>query len=147
MNFTDLQGETHRDLTIPNIEYSAAGIYRVRMENALETANAFARLSVRPSPRLEITEVMSQACSPRGFDWWELTNTNAEPVNLSKKIGKYYVPSATTSSIINSIYSHGLRKCTAKTLEQPSCPGLSEMFTYAQFGFTHSPFNRNSRRS
>jgi len=80
--FTDLPGETSRDLVVSNVQDSDAGLYRVRMENLLGAASATARLTVKASPWLEITEVMSQACHGLERDWWELTNTNTEPVNL-----------------------------------------------------------------
>jgi hypothetical protein len=82
VDFADLPGETNRDLTVSNLQDSDAGLYRVRMENSLGTATSLARLTIKPSPSLEITEVMSQACSALDRDWWELTNTGAEPVNL-----------------------------------------------------------------
>ena len=82
VNFTDLPGQTSRDLAVSNLEDSDAGLYRVRLVNALGSTTAVARLTVKPSPQLEITEVMSEACSALDRDWWELTNTNAEPVNF-----------------------------------------------------------------
>jgi hypothetical protein len=85
LNFTDLPGETNRDLVLSYITDLDPGIYRVRLQNSNGTTNAFARLTVKPSPRLEITEVMARACpvlDRADRDWWELTNTNAEPVNL-----------------------------------------------------------------
>jgi len=80
VNFTDLPGETKRDLVLSNIQNADDGIYRVRLQNSNGTAHAFARLTIKPSPRLEITEAMSWAALDR--DWWELTNRGAEPVNL-----------------------------------------------------------------
>lgn len=82
VTFTDLPGETSRDLVVSNLQDSDARLYRVRMENPLGTATAIARLTVKPLPQLEITEVMAWACSALDRDWWELTNTGGEPVNL-----------------------------------------------------------------
>ncbi len=81
-NFTDLSDETGRDLTLPNLQPSDIGTYRIRLQNSLGTTTAVARLIIRPTPRLAITEVMAWACSALNRDWWELTNTNMEPVNL-----------------------------------------------------------------
>jgi hypothetical protein len=82
ITYTELPGQNSRDLVVPNLQDSDAGLYCVRMDNLLGAASASARLTVRASPWLEITEVMSQACLGLERDWWELTNTNAEPVNL-----------------------------------------------------------------
>ena len=82
INFTNLPGETRRDLTLPNLQPSDAGTYRIRLENSLGTTTAVARLILKPTPGLAITEVMAHACSALNLDWWELTNTNTEPVNL-----------------------------------------------------------------
>jgi hypothetical protein len=87
VNFTDLPGETNRDLVLSDIQDDGAGIYRVRLQNSNGSTNAFARLTVKLSPQLEITEVMAWACPALDRldrDWWELTNTNAEPVNLCR---------------------------------------------------------------
>ena len=53
------------------------------MANALGTAYAHARLTVSPNPELKITEAMAFPCETRRNDWWELTNTETDPVNLA----------------------------------------------------------------
>ena len=80
--FSDLAGETNRTLNLADITTLQAGLYRVRMQNSSGAVTARARLTVRSPARLEITEVMSLACTPLKGDWWELTNTGQEPVNL-----------------------------------------------------------------
>jgi hypothetical protein len=80
--FHDLPNETNSTLNISLVLAGHAGVYRVRMTNPLGTNYAYAWLTVKPPPRLRITEAMSQACSLDSPDWWELTNTGDEPVNL-----------------------------------------------------------------
>jgi hypothetical protein len=81
-NFTNIPGATNRTLTIPYVQSSHAGVYRVRVWNTQGATNACARLTVKPKPRLKITEAMPFACNVERPDWWELTNLDSEPVNL-----------------------------------------------------------------
>ena len=60
VNFTDITGQTNRDLTLPNLQASDAGKYRVRLENSNGTTSASAQLTVTPPPLLEVTEAMAQ---------------------------------------------------------------------------------------
>jgi len=82
-SFSDLPGATNRALTVWPVVEGHAGIYRARVTNSLGTAYAHARLTVSPNPELRITEAMAFPCETRRSDWWELTNTGAEPVNLA----------------------------------------------------------------
>jgi hypothetical protein len=82
-SFIDLDGETNRTLTVSSVVEERAGIYRVRVTNALGTVYAHAWLTLSPKPPLKITEAMPFPCETRRSDWWELTNTGTEPVNLA----------------------------------------------------------------
>ena len=83
ITFTDLPGATNRQLTLTDIASSHAGYYRVQLQNSSGTVPpAVGRLSIQSRAQLRITEVMSLACVARNRDWWELTNTGDEPVNL-----------------------------------------------------------------
>jgi hypothetical protein len=75
--------ETNRSLVFTRVSPDDAGIYRVRVQNEHGTAYATATLTVKPKPQLRITEAMAHACHGTGWDWWELTNTDDEPVNLT----------------------------------------------------------------
>lgn len=79
--FIDLPGATNRTFIVSPARPDDAGIYRVRVQNPLETNYAFASLVVKDKPRLKITEAMSSSCFV-AEDWWELTNVGNEPVNL-----------------------------------------------------------------
>lgn len=81
--FMNIPDATNRSFTLDYAQPSQAGIYRVTVSNAAGTINAYARLTVAAKPKLQITEAMAFACDPIGKDWWELTNTGNEPVNLA----------------------------------------------------------------
>ncbi|MBN2506096.1 MAG: lamin tail domain-containing protein [Verrucomicrobia bacterium] len=80
--FQDLSDATNRTLTIPYVLSGHAGIYRVRLQNALGTTNVYAALSVQAPPRLMITEAFCQDVGFGSSDWWELTNLDDEPFCL-----------------------------------------------------------------
>lgn len=81
--FNDMFGATNHSLILNYVRPSDAGIYRVRVQNEHGTAYAYATLTVTPKPALKITETMPYTCPGPNNDWWELTNTNDEPVNLT----------------------------------------------------------------
>jgi len=80
--FVEIPGATNPTLDISGAQPSDAGIYRLRTQNPEGVTNAFATLIVKENPRLKITEAMAEECFLEANDWWELTNTGNEPVNL-----------------------------------------------------------------
>jgi hypothetical protein len=83
--FTDLPEPwaTNRTLVLFPALPSDAGVYRVRVWNMNGTNYAEATLAVQPKPALRITEAMSWSCRGTGLDWWELTNTGDDGVNVT----------------------------------------------------------------
>jgi hypothetical protein len=85
-NGMDIPGATNATYSVEYANASHAGLYCVRVANALCLTNACARLEVRPPPKLVITEVMANRSTntvvPGHDDWWELTNMDTYPVNL-----------------------------------------------------------------
>jgi len=82
LDFEDILDATNATLDILNAQFGDAGTYRVRAQNSEGVTNAFATLSVTHPPALKITEAMSEECFHEANDWWELTNTGGEAVNL-----------------------------------------------------------------
>lgn len=85
-NGQDIADGTNATLQVPHADASDAGQYTVQVSNSLGATNATASLAVRSKPNLVITEVMGSASTNttifgRG-DWWELTNLDAEAVQL-----------------------------------------------------------------
>lgn len=81
VRFTELADATNQSLAVTPVIQGHAGVYRVRLQNALGTTDAFARLDVRNPPSLKITEVMADSCRIYE-DWWELTNLGEAPEDL-----------------------------------------------------------------
>jgi hypothetical protein len=81
-HFEDLH-ETNRSLVLTGVSPEHAGIYRVCATNELGADYASGTLTVQPKPQLRITEAMALACHGTAWDWWELTNTGGEPVNVT----------------------------------------------------------------
>jgi hypothetical protein len=85
-NGEEIPGATGATLHVPGVDFSFAGEYSVRIKNPLGSMNAAAFLAVQANPFLRITEMMgSRSTNTTVFgrgDWWELTNFDAEPVNL-----------------------------------------------------------------
>jgi hypothetical protein len=81
-HFSELSGATNNTLVIANAQPTNAGIYRVRVGNRWGVTNAFAGLTVKPKPRLRITEAMGWVNDPAHPNWWELTNVGDEPEPL-----------------------------------------------------------------
>ena len=83
---TNLVNATNATLAVVRATASSAGLYTIRVANALCTNTASARLTVTPKPLLRITEAMSQASFNALVlghdDWWELTNCDTNAVNL-----------------------------------------------------------------
>jgi hypothetical protein len=85
-NGADIDGATNATHSITNVNVGDAGLYCVRVANALCSTNACARLEVGPPPKLVITEVMANHSTNTTVsghdDWWELTNMDTYTVNL-----------------------------------------------------------------
>ena len=82
ISFVDLPGQTGTDLVLTDVQAAEVGLYRVQLENGQGKTNFTAGLVVRPRASLKITEAMSTACGGLARDWWELTNTGNEEVDL-----------------------------------------------------------------
>jgi hypothetical protein len=80
--FTDIPGATNRTLVLSYVQAGHSGIYRVRLRNKWGVTNAYAAVTVKPNPRLKITEAMSFPRGLQHWDWWELTNLEDQPLNL-----------------------------------------------------------------
>jgi hypothetical protein len=82
----DIPGETGSVLRIPLADEFVSGLYSVTVSNELGVAVASASLSVRPKPKLFITEMMggrsTNSMVVGRSDWWELTNFDTDSVNL-----------------------------------------------------------------
>ncbi|MBL9170437.1 MAG: hypothetical protein JNN07_22060 [Verrucomicrobiales bacterium] len=82
----DIPGETGSVLRIPQADEFVSGVYSVTVSNQLGVAVASASLSVRPEPKLFITEMMggrsTNSLVVGRSDWWELTNFDTDSVNL-----------------------------------------------------------------
>ena len=81
-----ISGQTSSNLVLTNITAAQAGVYTVTAINSAGTASSSARLVIGPrQPDVRITEVMSTPASNAvGFaDWFELTNFDTVPADLS----------------------------------------------------------------
>jgi hypothetical protein len=85
-NGVDIPGATASSHAVVASDLGRAGLYTVRVSNALCSTNASARLTVIPEWNLVITEAMaSPSTNTMMFDrndWWELTNVGTNAVNL-----------------------------------------------------------------
>jgi hypothetical protein len=85
-NGTAITGATSNTLTISPLKASHAGTYVLVATNLSGTNTSAAQLMVSSLPNLRITEVQSStAPSPNlpTSDWWELTNFEDQPVDIS----------------------------------------------------------------
>jgi hypothetical protein len=86
LNGETIPGQTNATLTIASLSPTHAGQYEVTATNSLGSASSVATLTVRAKPDLRVTEVMSAEAPSPGIlnsDWWELTNFEAQRVDLS----------------------------------------------------------------
>jgi hypothetical protein len=85
-NGENLFGATAATLKIFGVNFNSSGVYSVRIWNTNGLTNTAAVLTVRAQPNLVITEMMGSLSTntavPGGTDWWELTNFDANAVNL-----------------------------------------------------------------
>jgi hypothetical protein len=81
-----IPGATNSFLDLPSVSTNHAGIYEVIASNRYGAATNTVTLTVRSKPALQITEVMSspaQDATVETADWWELTNFEPQPLDLS----------------------------------------------------------------
>lgn len=85
-NGVNIPGATNQTLVVPGASLAMSGtIYTVRAQNTNGSASASAQLTVTTPPNLAITEVMASVSNGPAsghFDWFELTNLDANAINL-----------------------------------------------------------------
>jgi hypothetical protein len=85
-NGVDIPGATASSHAVVAADLGRAGLYTVRVSNALCSTIASARLTVIPEWNLVITEAMASPSTNATVsghnDWWELTNVGTNAVNL-----------------------------------------------------------------
>ena len=82
----NILGATNDTYNVTQASEDHAGVYSVRIQNSLGVTNAAAVLTVRPKPKLVVTEICgSRSTNTTIFgraDWWELTNFDTYAVSL-----------------------------------------------------------------
>jgi hypothetical protein len=81
-----IPGATNATLTLTNVTASAGGWYEVTASNRFGFASSSGVLTIRIKPDVRISEVMPGAAVSPGVptsDWWELTNFDPRPVDLT----------------------------------------------------------------
>ncbi len=76
-------GQTTSTLKLTDTRPDQSGTYEATATNASGTATVSFALTIVPRPDVRVTEVMAQPAGSDGADWWELTNFETTPVDLS----------------------------------------------------------------